>query len=206
MISALIGGAALLCVIWIQFIKPWLRGRRLRRPCEVHFVLRPERHDYVVHDNERHHVRVLVLPAHSVREIEIGFKVKVNFRESELVFGCDGDDDAKPYASQWIDSFTDTGGKTIWIPGEDEGHSIDMHKFYHRRLDRLRNIGTHYVNSFRLITRAPGEYKAYVSFLTDEIEGNAELSIIVEEKPKTRMKCSKHRDCYVRPLTRSANG
>jgi len=195
-----------LIAVWVNFVRPFLRNRKLRRPCEVHFVIRPESKNtnYVLHDDRRHHTRVLVLPAYSELEIEIGLRATVSFKETEFVFGCDGQEEAKPYAKQWIDRFSATATKNTWTPGEDDGHSLDIHKFYHRRKEVYRNTGTHYVNSFLLVTRSPGKYTTYISFLTDEMEGNAALEIVVEDVPRTRMQCIVHKDCYVRPLAKQS--
>lgn len=206
MVGAGIAAIGVLITLWVHFVRPWLRNRRLRRPCEVHFVIRPESKstNYVVHDDRRHHTRVLVLPAHSEIEIEIGLRALVPFMEIEFVFGCDGLEETKPFAKQWIDRFSANTTKTTWTPGQDEGHSLDIHGFYHRRKEVHRNLGTHYVNSLLLITRAPGRYKTYFSFLTDEIEGNDALEIVVEDVPRTRMKCIIHSDCYIKPLAKQA--
>lgn len=50
-------------------------------------------------------------------------------------------------------------------------------------------------------TQKPGTYKAIVSFLTDEIEGNAFLTISVQDKATGRLKChvKEHDGCYVKP-------
>lgn len=204
MVGAAFAGIGALIAGWAHLGRPWWRRRRLRNPCEVHFVLRPEvaTTDYVVHDDRRHHTRTLVLPAHSEVEIELGLRARVHFRETEFVFGCDGEDSAKPYATQWLDRFSANTTKNAWTPGIDEGHSLDIHHFYHRRKEVHRNTGTHYVHSFLLVTRVPGTYKAYVSFLTDEVEGNAQLELVVEATPHTRMRCVLHRDCFVRPQPR----
>jgi hypothetical protein len=200
-IGVVVAGLTLLIVAWVNLCRPWLRQWRRQRP-EVHFVIRSLKEralSYALQDDERHHVRTLVLPSHSTVEIEVGFFVRASGPENQIIFGCDGDDDTKPYASQWIDRFS-AGGSMIWNPGSDQGHSLDVHKFYHRNKDTTRTVGTHYVNSFTLVTRYPGVYRTYFTFLGDEREINAKLQIIVESKPKTRMKCLRHEWCNVRPV------
>jgi len=204
MIGAGVSTAVLGLAVFTQIIKPWLRRRRLRQPCKVHFLIRPlqsHRLSYVLQDDQRHDVKAMVLPAHSEVEIEIGYKAKVHFRETEMTFGCDGDEDAKPYATECFVRFVAIG-KGHWIPGQDEGHYVDVHRYYHSRRDVFRNVGTHYVTGFKFVTRAPGAYRTYLSFLGDEVEGNAELLILVEDKPHTRMKCVRHWGCYLRPISR----
>jgi hypothetical protein len=203
----IIAGAALAGFLWVNFGRPWKRQRALKSPCMVHFVLRPEypAHNYVLHDTERHHVMQLALAPNSEYEIEVGFFAKVSYKETEIVFGCEGAGEP-PYAVEWIDSFSDSGEVKRYRPGEHEGHSLDIHKFYHRRAPRVRNRSTHFVNGFRLLTRTPGRYRACFGFLTEEDEGNTYLEIIVEDNPRSRMRCIRHKDCYVKPLTRTSAG
>jgi hypothetical protein len=199
-IGAGIAAVGVLITAYAHIVKPWWRARKLKQPCSAHFVIRPMgtiNLGYVVQDDERHDVRTLVLPSHSVVEIEIGFRALLPFRDTEIIFGCDGNDETKPYASGWIESLSTD--RLVYTPGVDAGHSLDIHKFYHRQKPMSRNVGTHYTNGLKLVTRATGTYRTYLSFLTDEIEGNVVFSMIVEDKPRTRMKCIRHRGCYVRP-------
>ena len=46
--------------------------------------------------------------------MEIGLKTIVPFREIEFVFGCDGHEQTKPYAKQWIERFSANAAKTTW--------------------------------------------------------------------------------------------
>jgi hypothetical protein len=64
-------------------------------------------------------------------------------------------------------------------------------------------VGTHRVLTFRVQTRDLGVYPFQISFVTDEIEGSAELTIRVEDRPTTRMRCHSHIGCWVRPNTAS---
>jgi len=202
MYAVIFSAVALGGFVWVNFGRPWMRERIRRRPVHAHFCLRPETpgHSYVIHDDVKHDVRTLVLPSNSEVEIEVGYFPVVPFKLSELIFGCDGDNNSKPCPAQLIDRF---GGGETFTPGKDKGHYIDIHKFYHWQRETHRSKGTHYVCSYRLSTRAPGTYTARLSYLTDEIEGNYELSILVEDQPKTRMKCIRHSSCYVRPRARS---
>jgi hypothetical protein len=212
MYATLITGAALLVAlamlgqtIWINFWRPWWAERVRREPITAHFVLRPQtpQHWYVVHDDRKHHVRTLVLPSNAEVEIEVGFSPKVPIKVNEIIFGCRGDDESKPHAQKMIARF---GGSNKWeIPGQDPDHYIDIHKFYHRKRDAQYNKGTHYVLSFHVVTKAPGLYKVSISLLTDQVQGSyGGLSLLVEERPKTRMKCVEHTRCYVRPKVRVA--
>lgn len=206
MIAALAGCAALAILLWINFGKPWFRARRLARSCDVHFVVRSMQEyafDYVVQDEQRHHTSVLAVPSNSSVYIEIGVSPLIHFNCTAVVFGCNGDNDKKPYATKMLDRFTNRS-KNTFVPGVDERHSIDIHRFYVLRNERPINVGTHHLFGYEVVTQQPGTYKTHVMFLTDEIQGSAELTIVVEDKPRTRMKCLLHEDCYVRPIRKIA--
>jgi hypothetical protein len=207
MFGVWIGATALAGFLWVHFGRPIRRHARLKHPCDVHFQIRSitsRLQPYARQDSRSHRVRELVLPSFSEVEIEIGCRPKLPFTEREQIFGCDGDLDKKPYATQCIIHFVETG-KRVWIPGEDEGHYTDVHKNYHRVTGRSRNLGTHFVTGFKLVTRNPGKYKASFFFLTDEREGVAELSILVEDLPETCMVCEdpNHWECGIAPARRS---
>ena len=145
MFGVWVGAAAFIVLLWVQFGRQWRRHLRLKHPCDVHFQIRSISNrvqQYARQDELGHRVRELVLPSFSEVEIEIGCEAKLAFNEKEQVFGCDGDIDKKPYPTEWIVHFVETGKKTA-VPGVDEGHYIDVHKNYHRTTDRARNLGTH---------------------------------------------------------------
>jgi hypothetical protein len=205
MFGVWVGIAAFLVLLWVQFGRPWRRYLRLKHPCEVHFQIRAlenRSQPYAKQDQLGHRVKELVLPTYSEVEIELGCVAKLPFTEKHQVFTCEGDRDKKPYATEWIVHFVETGRKR-GMPGKDDGHSIDVHKGYHRKTDQARNLGTHFVTGFKLYTRAPGRYKTKLFFLTDEREGVAELSILVEEAPETCMPCDAHWECSVTPNPRA---
>ena len=63
-----------------------------------------------------------------VIEIEIECLPKTSFYEEAFSFGCDGEDNAKPFAIERFDRLIEVG-KNCWIPGKDDGHSLDRHKY-----------------------------------------------------------------------------
>jgi hypothetical protein len=198
-VAAVIG---VLLLTWIEFIAPAWRRYRLRNPCEVRFVIRGLDHAEMPHlilDDETHIVDELVLPSHSLVEVEIGYIPRLPLFLVQMVVGCEGDINQKPFAVEALARFTEAG-KTSFGPGED-GHSRDIHKHWHIRRETPRSVGTHYVTTLKMQTRGSGVYPLTISFITDEIEGNASLMLRVEDVPRTRMRCRAkgHRGCLVRP-------
>ena len=197
-----IAAAGLALGTWKGLIEPKLRVRKLKNPCEVRFVVRGLQHaqlSYVVQDDETHIVDELVVPSRSVVDIEFGYIPRVPLRLEQLVFGCEGDANSKPFVVEAFGRFT-SGGEAKPASGE---HSSDIHKHWHTIRKVARSVGTHYVITYRVRTQQAGVYPVAIAFLTDEIEGNGRLTIRVEDKPKTRMRCrarGHHFGCSVRPI------
>lgn len=188
-------GAVVLVSAWVQIGKPWWRERKSRAPCKVHFVIHAEseaRQPYVVQDDDRHFVRTLSLPPHATFEVEIGYVALLPFKLLELVIGCDGEYESRPYVA----AISDRHASAAVADGKQ---ALDARKHFHWKREVLRSVGTHYVVTAKLNTLAPGTYLFLLSFITGEIEGKAALSIVVERSPRTRAKCLRHRDCHVRP-------
>lgn len=199
-IGVAIAAVGLALGIWKSLIEPKLRIRKLKRPCDVRFVVRGAQDvdlNYVVQDDERHILDELVLPSHSVVEIEFGYMPKVPIQLEELVFGCEGDHDSKPYVIAALDRFTGQRGQDKPAQGE---HTIDIGRNWHTVRKVARPVGSHFVVTYRLQTQSAGTYPVKIAFMTNEIEGNGELTIRVEDRPTTRMRCRGHEGCWVRPM------
>jgi len=154
--------------------------RRLKRPVKAHFTIR----QVPGSDIEPHHVGRLVLPSHKEVEVEVGIHALTNFRASEVIFGCKGNEEIKPAVTGRARQFVKTGN----LP--EPVYYIDHADWCHAIVNRDYNKGTHHVMGFQVRTRDEGLFKALLSFVTDEIEGNYDgLEILVEDRPHTVMYC-----------------
>lgn len=196
--------AVLLLSAWTEIIDPMRRRRALKRPCRAFFHINEYRLGdlgYVVQDDEAHNVKEIVLPSNSEVEVEVAYCPTIPFRVHRSVFGVDGDPNDKPLPLERFTRFVAEGkGKAHWIPGVDPTDSIDRWGNYHYDSQIPgRAVDSWYTMGFKLKTQSAGVYKAWIGFLTDEVDGNGLLSIRVEDSPRTRMTCSSHRACKVRP-------
>ena len=61
------------------------------------------------------------------------------------------------------------------------------------------------VIGYKLRTGSAGTFPAQIYVQTDDVRGEAELSIRVEEPARTKMRCfmKGHRKCFVAPVTKA---
>jgi hypothetical protein len=202
----LIGGclslAILLIAIWVNFGRPEVRRFALKNPANAYFHIQQldlGNIGYAIQDDRAHNVKELVLPANTFLAIELVYQPTIHFNQKEIVFIVEGLPDEKPLPLERFTSFVKVGRKHF-RPGVSTTDYIDRHDNYHVRVDASRDVGSSYVVGLKLQTRKAGVYKAILSWMTDEIEGNVhDLSIRVEDKPATRMRCEEHKGCWIRP-------
>lgn len=198
MISALFAAAAFSILVYIQFIRPAIRRKNLKRPVRAVFLI-PGHHryrlSYVVQDSDDHSLSELVLPSQSECEIQIMLSPLISFRSSELTFGFDWmgkTDSTKPFPTDFFVPFVERGLRRKSNPDTDPDHYVDFNKHYHIRRDNLHVLGQDAIVGFKIQTRDPGIYKAQLSFKAEEVEGKAELTVRIEDQPQTPMRCVCH--------------
>jgi hypothetical protein len=83
------------------------------------------------------------------------------------------------------------------------GHYIDYNGFYHVRENFLYTKDTRVIG-FKLVTKAPGTYPAQIFTVSDDVRGQADLVIRVEQPVKTKMLCvfkpHRGRGCIIMPM------
>jgi len=203
-IGAIASVSVLGLYIFVEFIRPRMRRYKLKHPCDVTFVIPPQRTsqicEFAVLDDQWHFTREITAPPHSDIHIELRLVPRLNFTQSEFAFGCDGDKnlDTKPFAVEYFNSFIDKG-KKVASPESNEHHYTDRHQYYHITGNRQRSVGQHFIVGLVVRTREPGTYKADIETTTEEMQGMHRLVIRVEQPQKTPMKCVEHNNCNVRP-------
>jgi hypothetical protein len=205
-ISLLLSVATLSLIVCLQIVRPWRRRRKLRRPFDAYFsipLIDRVALNYVQQDDCEHYVKELVVPPNSKIPIQIVLAPKLSFLEREIYFGCGENvvDSEKPRATESLVPFVVKGVRKSGKPDADHpGHYIDYNGFYHVREDVLYTNDTRVIG-FMLVTRATGTYPAQVYTVTDEVRGQADLTIRVEHPAKTKMRCyfEGHHKCFVAP-------
>lgn len=117
-ISALAALTVLSITVWVHFGRPYLRARKLKHPCDAFFHIRELSKGelpWVIQDDNAHNVKEIVLPAHSLVEIEVSFYAKVPFHMEETVFECEGEYEKKPIVEKVLKPFVVKGLVSIII-------------------------------------------------------------------------------------------
>jgi hypothetical protein len=172
-IGAVASILVLVLYILVEFIRPRVRRYKLKRPCDVTFVipsLKDAHCEYAVLDDEWHSTKEITVPPQSELYLELDLEPRLNFVESEFAFGCDGGNnlDTKPFAVEYVNRFVDRGKKGA-SPENDEDHYTDRDQYYHIKRDRQRSVGQHFVVGLIVKTRDVGQYRAEVWVTTEEM-------------------------------------
>jgi hypothetical protein len=205
-VSAVLSALAVYLIAHVQIIRPWRRRRKLRRPFDAYFLITSVGRfplNYVLQDNDEHFVKELVVPSNAEISIQIILRPRLSFMQREIYFGCGENlvNKEKPRATKYFVPFVREGERRSGKPDKAHpSHYTDYNGFYHVREDYLY-ANDDRVIGFYLLTGAIGVYPAQIFVVTDEVRGQADLSIRVEQPPKTKMPCQRkgHRRCLVTP-------
>lgn len=205
MIAVIIGFGTFCMILYVNFIRPKLRRRKLRKPARAFFIIPKmiRQCDYAEQEmEEEHKVKQVVLPTNSEIVIHLVYTPRLVFQTKEVAFGCEvlTGDPRKPAPIEYDNPFILQGRNRV-VPGPDNADYIDIDGNYHATQDKTWSVGTDRAYAFKMRTSGPGTYKAITTFSGDEREGKADdLTIRIEDYPKTPMRCvlCKHwrRPCY----------
>jgi hypothetical protein len=191
-----------------EFLFPWIRRLRLRKPVKASFVITSEdryKLSYAIQDNDEHFSDTLVLPSNSSNlTLQLYFDAKLDFTQSHFELSFEGDAAKKPLIHCWYNPFVKIG-ENKRIPGKHPGHFVDYHDNYHIDEIRHRARGQGISYGFKISTHDPGEYDLKIGIAADGVDGTAWLRVLVENPLRTRMKCNRHWGCFVRPLVAEEN-
>ncbi len=160
----------------------------------MYFVIPASEHhgcDYAHQDGLEHRAKTIVLQSNCSVIVDLVFEPSLFFTAAEMSFGCEGALLEKPYAIEYLNRFIEIGkGKNV-IPGQGNRHVIDKYHYYHVKDDPKHfSVGSSYALAFKLKIGSPGTYIPRIFFFGDEVEGEiADLLIVVEDSPKTLMRC-----------------
>jgi hypothetical protein len=209
MLAAFLAAGSLGVIGHTQIVRPRIRRWKLKRPFRAHFLITPSSRlplNYVLQDDDEHYVTDLVVPPNSEIPIQIVLEPRISFMQHEIYFGCDESlaDEKKPRAVEYFVPFVREGVRRSGKPdAAHPGHYIDYNGFYHVRENFLYTRDCRVIG-FKLQTQATGFYPAQIYTVTDDVRGRVDLTVRVEDPPKTKMRChlKRHRikGCFVTPI------
>jgi hypothetical protein len=172
-IAAIVAAAG---VIYEFILKPYCRGRALRRPCKAWFLiasLSQGKISYAVQDEQEHYVEELTLASNSEYEIDFLYLPRIAFHVSEIYFGFNNQDDrdleTKPIIQSYWNRFVERGVSEETPETHPETNYVDHHKFYHLRKPRHLARKEPYCIGCKVQTRKAGRYEFNLVLCGEEI-------------------------------------
>ncbi|MCP4409274.1 MAG: hypothetical protein GY807_16280 [Gammaproteobacteria bacterium] len=160
-------------IAWINFVRPWLRNRKLKKPFEIRFKDGSNRDSPETDE--------LSVAANS--EVKINFRIRPNVHHvvHELILNIQGPSDEKPLVRSFINTFV-REGKATASPETDDSHYIDYNHNYHMMRHREYTKGNSYAVGYVIKTRNPGQYPVLFKAMTEggDSESKNQLTLIVE--------------------------
>jgi hypothetical protein len=194
-VSPGLSAVVLAILIWVQFIRPWSRRKKLLTPGTIRFIITSRNRrilPYASQDDREHFIKELVVPSNKEIPIELTFTPSLHFSSTELAFGFVGENlDEKPTIKKYFTPFIIRGKIREGNPEDNENHYVDHHQFYHIKANRTYSVGTDFAFGFIIETHNPGTYDAQVIFSGDEAEGNLKLKVRVENEPRSNERTQK---------------
>ena len=160
-------------LVWVNFVRPKCRSRGLKKPISAYFV-KPETGERRLH--------CVTVQANSECTVHLRIQMHMQFEESQMVFGFDGDREKRPIPQSVVNSYVHKGSEKYQSPDTHTNHYIDEKYRYHIRHSRNRTPTDVIAIGFTIEARSPGEYPVYLMVVTEEGDGSLRqpLTVVVE--------------------------
>jgi hypothetical protein len=176
-LAPLLSGLALAAVVWFQWGQHKVREISLRRPFVACLAYDPADGDEYCD---------LHLPAHrSEIMVQVRIRPRIKYRETETVFGFEGDRTKRPLPIRILNTFIKHGDGREQHPNKNTNHYIDQDDYYHivRTVDR--SPPNTQIIGFMVQTREPGRFPVYLGIITDcgEAKPHNDLLVVTVTAP-----------------------
>jgi hypothetical protein len=172
-----ISALALVAIIWFQWGQHRARAYRLKRPFSAMLLYET---------NSPDEFQTLHLPPHKDEvTIHLRIRPRVSYRQTEIVFGFDGDPSKRPLPHRVLNEFIKKGFNREQDPDKNQSHYIDVHNHYHIVTTVDRSPPNVQAIGFVVQTRDPGRYPVVFEKIIDcgEAKSFINLYVIVDEAP-----------------------
>ena len=151
-------------VIWVNWCRPYLRERRMRRPFRVLMVRPPG-------ETESDMVNELTAPPDAELSIQLRIDPRLHYEQQDIVFGFVGDKDRRPVPIRALNEFIKAGKRRDQSPENSDNHFLDENDNYHIREQRFLTKSNCYRYGYLVQTREPGCYPIRLEVVTECGEG-----------------------------------
>jgi hypothetical protein len=152
--------AVLLIAIWVNFLKPYIRSLRMRRPFYAYF-----KGDRTADSKE---LTELTVPAQSEVVVNFRFHPRLSYVEHFFLFDLRGDDRTKPHPVSVLNEYVIEGALREQGPTMNENHFINYNHCYCIKGENHRIGGNVYAIGFKLKTQWSGKFDVHFELITDE--------------------------------------
>jgi hypothetical protein len=158
-LAPVISALALAAIVWFQWGQHRVRAFRLKSPFTVLLSHTSDSPD---------EVQNLHIPAHT-NEVFIHLRIRprVQYRQTEILFGFDGDRERRPLPQSILNTFIKKGFNRVQNPDKDTNHYIDQDNHYHIVTTADRSPPNVQALGFVVQTREPGRYPVVLEIITD---------------------------------------
>jgi hypothetical protein len=191
-VAALFAFLSLSVALYVNFIKPSIRKRKLESCVTAYFIVpdlaRPCA--YARQDSEEHRLKQISLKPNTETLVDLIMETNCSFAFSEMLFDFRGTLEDKPFMKKYTNSFIQTGKRREADPSKDDTEDyIDVHRGYHRVVDRVWADGIRAV-AFTIKTNKVGTYPLLINFSSNEVIGTVGgLYVTVEDEFSTKQPC-----------------
>jgi len=158
-LAPLLSALALLAIIWFQWGQHRVRAWRLKRPFSVLLSHAADSPDEFAN---------LRVPPHTDEVmVQLRIRPKIQYRQTEILFGFDGDPTTRPIPVRVLNAFIKKGFDREQDPDKNINHYVDQDNHYHivgtvdRSPPNVQALG------FLVQTREPGRYPVVLEIITD---------------------------------------
>ncbi len=166
---------ALGAIVWFNWGQHRVRAIKLKRPFNAFLTYGP---------SDPYEYWDLHVPAHSKVMVQVRIRPRMQYRQTEIVFGFNGDPVTRPVPLQVLNRFIKKGMNRKQDPDTTPNHYIDNDNHYHIVTTVDRSPPNTQALEFIVQTKKPGHYPVLLEVITDsgEAKPKNDLDITVVER------------------------
>jgi hypothetical protein len=173
-VAAFFAFLSLSVAVYVNFIKPRIRGRKLEHCVSAYFIVPSKARPcaYARQDNEEHRLKEISLRPNAEVVVDLIMLSECSFAFSEAEVGFVGPLEDKPQILKYTNRFIRSGKHRDVDPSKDDTEDyVDVHLNYHRVGNRVWSAGNTRAIAFTIKTNEIGIYPLQIQFDSEEKVG-----------------------------------